>query len=215
MPPTNAVRRDRLADAAIGLLARAGARGLTHRAVDAEAGQPPGTTSRYFRTRQALMCGAAERLRTVHFADLARAPTGPVEPTAVADHLAAIVRTALTSGRVRQVAALELYLESTRRPELRAVLTEARLAQVTLMREIHWAAGIDLTDHQASMLITGVTGLIVVALTTPEAIGVHHPEDVADLVRALAATAAAAADGGRDLDRDGRHAPRTRREQNK
>jgi hypothetical protein len=164
------------------------------------------------------MCGAAERLRAVHFADLARAPTGPVEPTAVADHLAALVRVALTGERVRQVAALELFLESTRRPELRAVLTEARLAQVALMREIHRAAGIDLTDHQASMLITGVTGLIVVALTTPEAIGVRHPEDVADLVRALAATAAAtaaaAADGGRDPDRDGRHAPRTRREQN-
>ena len=48
MPPFNALRRDHLADAAIELLAREGARGLTHRGVDAQAAEPPGTTSRYF-----------------------------------------------------------------------------------------------------------------------------------------------------------------------
>ena len=37
MPPFNAERRDRLADAAIEVLAHEGARGLTHRAVDAQA----------------------------------------------------------------------------------------------------------------------------------------------------------------------------------
>src|SRR5687768_11877636 len=70
MAPVNQARRDRLADAAIEVLARLGARGLTHRAVDAEAGEPPGTTSRYFRTREALMSGVAQRIRQLHFADL-------------------------------------------------------------------------------------------------------------------------------------------------
>ena len=94
MPPFNAVRRDRLADAAIELLAREGARGLTHRAVDAEAGEPAGTTSRYFRTRDALTAAAVDRIRDLHLGDLARAPRGPVDRSAIGDHLAAMVHSA-------------------------------------------------------------------------------------------------------------------------
>jgi len=44
-----------VADAAIAVLADHGARGLTHRAVDQAAGLPPGTTSNYARTREALL----------------------------------------------------------------------------------------------------------------------------------------------------------------
>lgn len=48
-------RKQRIAEAAIRILAREGARGLTHRAVDAEAGIPPGSTSNSYRTREALL----------------------------------------------------------------------------------------------------------------------------------------------------------------
>jgi DNA-binding transcriptional regulator YbjK len=44
-------RKTVIADAAIALLAAAGAKGLTHRAVDAQAGLPAGSTSFYCRTR--------------------------------------------------------------------------------------------------------------------------------------------------------------------
>lgn len=195
MPAPNVARRDHLADAAIEVLGRLGARGLTHRAVDAEADEPPGTTSRYFRTRHALMCGAAERIKVMHFADLARAPRGPLARAAVADHLAELVIAALTRQRPRHLAALELFLEATRRPELRAVLTDARRAQIALMREIHRTAGVDLTDHQAAILVTGLTGLIFTALSTPEAIGLRRPEDVGDLVRHVVAAMPGACPG--------------------
>ncbi|WP_153505582.1 TetR/AcrR family transcriptional regulator [Cumulibacter manganitolerans] len=56
-------RRDTVAEAAVELVARSGVRALTHRGVDAEAGCPPGTTSNYFRTREALLAGVAERIR--------------------------------------------------------------------------------------------------------------------------------------------------------
>jgi DNA-binding transcriptional regulator YbjK len=193
VPAANVARRDHLADAAIDLLGRLGARGLTHRAVDAEAGEPPGTTSRYFRTRHALLCGAAERIQALHFADLARAPRGRLARAAVADHLGGLVLAALTRQRPRHLAALELYLEATRRPELRAALTNARRAQIALIQEIHHAAGIELTYHQAAMLVTGLTGLIFTALSTPEAIGLRRPEDVADLVRQMVAAVPGAA----------------------
>jgi DNA-binding transcriptional regulator YbjK len=185
VPPVNAERRVRLADAAIEILASEGSRGLTHRAVDAQADQPPGTTSRYFRTRDALLRGVVERVRVLHFADLARAPTGRIAGSAITGHLAAMVYEALTVNRTRHLAILELFLESTRRPELREEMVATRMAQIQLMRDIHAAAGIDLSTERAATLVTVITGLVYVALTTPEAIGLRSPEDVRERVRSL------------------------------
>ncbi|GAB3973037.1 TetR family transcriptional regulator [Plantactinospora veratri] len=66
-------RRDRFAvitDAAIELVAELGMRGLTHRAVDARAGLPLGSTSAYFRTRKALIEAVVRRLADLDRADL-------------------------------------------------------------------------------------------------------------------------------------------------
>jgi DNA-binding transcriptional regulator YbjK len=190
MPPFNSARRDRLADAAIEVLARDGARGLTHRAVDAEADQPLGTTSRYFRTRDALMRAVVDRVRHLHFADLAGAPRGPVDRALLDAHLADMVCTAVGANRSRHLAIAELFLESTRRPQLHAAMAATRSAQIQLMRDIHLAAGIELTLRQAAVLVTAITGLVHVALTTPEAIGVGSPADVRELVCAIRASAA-------------------------
>lgn len=54
-------RRELLLDAAIGVVGDGGARALTHRAVDARAGLPAGSTSNLFRTRQDLLIGLVER----------------------------------------------------------------------------------------------------------------------------------------------------------
>lgn len=185
MPPYNPQRRDRLADAAIELLAQEGSRGLTHRAVDAQADEPPGTTSRYFRTRDALMVGVVERLRELHFADLARAPRGRIDGSAIVGHLAGMVHDALTTNRSRHLAVLELFLESTRRPELREHMAATRTAQIQLMRDIHAAAGIELSAEDASKIVIAITGLVHIALTTPEAIGLRSPGEVRRLVRPL------------------------------
>lgn len=55
----NLARRAALVDAAIEVLAREGARGLTFRAVDAEARVPNGTASNYFANRDDLLTQAA------------------------------------------------------------------------------------------------------------------------------------------------------------
>jgi DNA-binding transcriptional regulator YbjK len=189
MPPPNLARRDRLADAAIGVIAREGARGLTHRAVDAQADEPPGTTSRYFRSRQALLEAAADRILALHLAELAHPPAGPLKEGAIADHMAALAHAALTRERPRHLAALELFVESTRRPELRARMTAARQAQISLVRQIHRAAGVELTDHAAAMLVSGVTGLLFMGLTTPESLGLRSPEDIREPTRQITAAA--------------------------
>jgi len=169
MPPVNHARRERLGDAAIEILASAGARGLTHRAVDLHAGEPPGTTSRYFRTRDALLTAAAERARDLHFADL----------RAERQDLLSIVRNALGANRSRHLAMFELFLESTRRPALRETLTEIRRSQIELIQK---ARG--LSESEATSLVSAVTGLVLIGLTTPSAIG---PDEVEHLMRAWAA----------------------------
>jgi hypothetical protein len=46
------------------------------------------------------------------------------------------------------------------------------------MRDIHEAAGFGLTEYDASMLVTAITGLVHAALTTPKAIGLRSPAEV-------------------------------------
>lgn len=60
-------RRSAILGAATRVLAQHGLRGLTHRAVDREAGVPPGTTSYHASTRQALLELVVEHL-VVHSA---------------------------------------------------------------------------------------------------------------------------------------------------
>ncbi|MCF3140409.1 TetR family transcriptional regulator [Paenarthrobacter sp. AR 02] len=55
-------RRTLLADAALAVVSAQGLKGLTHRAVDAQAGVAVGTTSNYFRNRAALVAAAVDRV---------------------------------------------------------------------------------------------------------------------------------------------------------
>ncbi|SMY02828.1 hypothetical protein BAURA86_03996 [Brevibacterium aurantiacum] len=57
-------RRILVADTAIGVVATAGLRGLTHRAVDDFAGLPVGSTSNCYSTRNDLVNGIASRIHT-------------------------------------------------------------------------------------------------------------------------------------------------------
>ncbi len=58
----NETRRRIIADAGLTVLATDGSRGLTHRTVDIVAGVPVGTTSNYFRSREALIAGLVDRI---------------------------------------------------------------------------------------------------------------------------------------------------------
>lgn len=71
-------RRIQLLDAALGVVADKGLKGLTHRAVDAAAGLSEGTTSNYYRSRTALVEAVLERLLQLDGALLQDA--GPAAP---------------------------------------------------------------------------------------------------------------------------------------
>ena len=94
-------RRQRLADAGLAVLAREGARGLTHRALDREAGVPTGTASNYFRTRAELVRALADRIGQRLAPDpdtVAGLRTGEAGPAMFADHVRDIVRRLATDG---------------------------------------------------------------------------------------------------------------------
>lgn len=119
-PPLGDERRAAIADAAIHLVATRGLRGLTHRAVDAEAGLPPGSTSYYLRTRDALLTACVERMVQRDLAAMPL-PTAPELPGL----LTALV-VGLATGRPDDLLArYELSLEAVRRPGLRAALVES------------------------------------------------------------------------------------------
>ncbi|MET8628384.1 TetR/AcrR family transcriptional regulator [Kitasatospora sp. NPDC004669] len=116
-----------IADAAIDLIADAGLRGLTHRAVDDAAGLPAGSTSNLARTRAALLELVLTRIVERETADYPvfagveePAPAAPARELLV-EVGADVLYRALTTGRRLTLARLELALEATRRPELRAV----------------------------------------------------------------------------------------------
>ena len=86
----DADRKTRIADAAIDVLGRDGLRALTHRAVDARAGLPQGTSSYHHRTRRSLLAAVLHRIADLDRADMAAAaPSGSsmVEPGPVTSAL--------------------------------------------------------------------------------------------------------------------------------
>lgn len=120
-------RQEALLDAAIRVLGSGGPRQLTHRAVDAEAGVPVGSTSNYFRTREALVDAVVARFVALDREEWARFGGGDAQADG-ADLVRALdryVRHSVGAGRVRTLARYALFLEATARPRLRRELGEA------------------------------------------------------------------------------------------
>ncbi|QKG19300.1 TetR/AcrR family transcriptional regulator [Actinomadura verrucosospora] len=123
-------RAELVADTAIALLAGAGMRGLTHRAVDRAAGLPAGSTSNLARTRAALLELALRRLteldrrRFAGFEALAGADLRGPGRAALIDAVAGMLEAQLREHRAWVLARYELALEATRRPALRAIYDE-------------------------------------------------------------------------------------------
>lgn len=177
-------KRELLLDGAIELLGSRGLRALTHRAVDEFAGMPSGSTSNYFRTREALLSGIAERLEERDYADwnaVSRMATPSTIPQLV-DGLTRIVIHTVTTDRTRTLARYALFLESQTTPALQPVV---RLGHERLTE---WIAGmlraVAPTPDAAQLLVDYLDGVILHELTSPAAKFDPFP-DLDRLVRAL------------------------------
>lgn len=161
--PANVSRADRVADAALALLAERGMRGLTHRAVDEAAGLPQGSTSNIARTRQALLDLAVRRLaereaRVLTPDELPDPETGGLD--ALVEGLALATHRALTRNRELTLARYELALEATRRPGLRSHYDAAGAYFREQLGALVTAMGSADPDRQVLSLIAWADGLM-------------------------------------------------------
>jgi AcrR family transcriptional regulator len=169
----NPERRAALTDAAIRVLGRAGARGLTYRSVEVEAEVPPGTASNYFRNRTDLLQQVAQRIH-----ERARPSEGQLRQLAgvppshqrVVELLQAARRRVLDD-RDLHLALLELRLEATRHQPLRAPLTATVRADLAANFAFHRAAGLPGDSGDLLLLHLALTGLLLEQLTLPDTLG--------------------------------------------
>lgn len=175
-------RRDLLCDTAIQILAVEGGRGLTHRAIDREAGVPIGTTKNYFPTRESILTACAARMTSLHQAAVQRLrETTPPDITAtdVAELYPALLRRAVADDPTQMLAMVELYLEAVRRPGVREALSGMVLANAQAGAALQQAAGLPSTVRDTGLLDAYFLGVAISLLALPsetlETVGLNDP----------------------------------------
>lgn len=108
-----ATTRDRALAAAVRLVGEQGVRALTHARVDAEAGLPKGSTSNWFRTRDALVAGVVVWIAEQERADLATAVGRVGSPDDLVDAFCRLIDDATGRHAARTRARYALFLETT------------------------------------------------------------------------------------------------------
>ncbi|GAA1301619.1 TetR/AcrR family transcriptional regulator [Saccharothrix xinjiangensis] len=163
-----------LADAAIHLVATRGMRGLTHRAVDAQAGVPTGSTSAYFRTRKALVEGVVRRLAELDAEEVEAAGlAAPRDPEQLAEGAARILDRWMSAARERTLARYACLLEATHHPELRDVLKHGEVSRAQA-KAVLTAWGAPEPERQSRELVAFLDGLLFDRLVGAGAL--HAPE---------------------------------------
>jgi DNA-binding transcriptional regulator YbjK len=164
-------RRDDLLDAAILLLGERGVRGVTHRAVDTAAGLPPGSTSNYFRTSDALLIAVIGRFADRERAALDDLAAGlhPAGPADVAGLLAAAARASVSPNRTLTLARYAILLEGAQRPVLREQLIEAGGRLNVWAAAWLKSAGSADPERDAAIVQNYIAGLVLHQLARPRA----------------------------------------------
>ncbi|MFG1669532.1 TetR/AcrR family transcriptional regulator [Streptomyces sp. Y7] len=188
----NPERRAALVDAGVEVLARQGARGLTFRAVDAEAGVPVGTASNYFTGRDDLLRQIDTRLHVRLAPDpevIAELLTRPKDRSLVVSFMHDLMARA-TRDRTGYLALLEMRLEASRHPELRSSFTRTVRGDLDEAIGFHRDAGLPGGDEVVTVLYLAMLGLLLEHLTLPDVLkGVLPGVGVPDgLVERIAAT---------------------------
>ncbi|MER5196026.1 TetR/AcrR family transcriptional regulator [Streptomyces sp. NPDC002755] len=185
----NPERRAALVDAGVEVLAREGARGLTFRAVDSAAAVPVGTASNYFTGRDDLLRQIDARLHVRLAPDpevLGALLARPRDRSLVTAFMHDLMARA-TGDRSGYLALLEMRLEATRRPELRASFTTSVRGDLEYGMDFHREAGLPGGDETVVVLYLAMLGLILEHLTLPGVLdgvlpGVGVPEGLVERI---------------------------------
>lgn len=159
-------------DATLRLLAREGPRGVTHRAVAAEAGTSLRATTYYFDSRATLL-----REALLHYAESSMARFARVisDGSAVAedpideaaDRLAAVVMSDLEEDRAGLVAELELALEIGRDPALEAAYAAWEQGLLAALEAYATVLGTRSPGDDARIVLATLRGLEIESLVRP------------------------------------------------
>ncbi|NUU22242.1 MAG: TetR family transcriptional regulator [Streptomycetaceae bacterium] len=159
-------RRVLLLDAAIRVLATQGLRGLTHRAVQQEAGLPHGSVTYYFKTRDQLVFGVIDRLTELErrqagqVADelLRTMAVQPFEPDY--PRIAALTHTWWSTSKDRQVARYELQLAGRREPAIHAAMRRSAAEFWKLTELVALATGSQDAVNDGEVLLAFIDGMM-------------------------------------------------------
>ncbi|GAA3913547.1 TetR/AcrR family transcriptional regulator [Microbacterium invictum] len=160
-----ATTRDRALTAAVRLVGEQGVRALTHARVDAEAELPRGSTSNWFRSRDALLTGVIDWIAEQERADLTAATTPAQTVDDLIDTLTALIEDATGHHAVRTRARYALFLEMTAGGEAHGPLQAQRARFEAWARELLTAFGAEDPDAAARSLLAVSAGLILNRLT--------------------------------------------------
>ncbi len=163
-------------------------RALTHSRVDAAAELPRGSTSNYFRTRQALIEGVIERLERTDYAEwLLTYEWGAPSLERFCSAIEAAVESMTGAGRTQTLARYALFLEGTHNPAVAAAVQAGR------ERLRGWAvgavAGLGLSEPEAraAALFAFIDGAVLHRLSLPAEGGADAPPNIVVTVRRLLA----------------------------
>lgn len=173
-------RREALLEAAIRVVAQQGMRGLTHRAVEVEAGVPHGSTTYYFGTRRDLLVALMAHMRdrgqravepiaqglALSLADRSK----PVDLDAIATALVAFV----DSSAEVELARYELQVTAARDPEMKQLMTEQCDVFRKMCMPIVIACGSSNPVRDSHVVQAAVDGWMLDRLTHSD----PHPETI-------------------------------------
>ncbi|SEP91413.1 transcriptional regulator, TetR family [Lentzea xinjiangensis] len=180
----NEARRTALLDAAIDVLAEEGARGLTYRAIDTRARVPAGTASNYFANRDELMSEVMTRVHerlTPSGESVAKSLALPRDRSLTVKFMHDIIKRA-DADKACYLAMMELRLEATRRPEIRAALTATIAGGIDANVAFNEESGLPGDRMAVVLLYFAMTGLIYERLTLPDVVA---PMDLDELVEVM------------------------------
>jgi DNA-binding transcriptional regulator YbjK len=181
-------RMRQLLDAALVVVSEAGMRGLTHRAVDRQAGLPEGSCSAYLRTRRALQTALARYVAAHLAADVQALSEVLIDCSD--DHDRAAAETAALFQRWLHgrdlVTRFELTLEASRDPELADEFSAWRQHLVEVVGGVITQGGGPTDAGHAETLVVALDGVLLGAiLKEPEARAAYLRQCVALLINGL------------------------------
>ena len=184
-----------LLDAAVRVLGGGGMRALTHRAVDAEASLPVGSTANYFPSREALVEAIVEWVSArerANFDEVARTAC-PTTPAELARVVAAAARDAAGAHRDLTLARYAVLVEAGHNPAIRRRVAETGSRVGAWFTAWMRLIGSRDPDH-LHVVSNYVTGLVLHQLALPDP-GFDPTDKIAALLESLVEPAGARATG--------------------